>query len=449
MKIEKYFKAILDNSPESIVLIGKNHEVLAYNKTIKDVLFQYFKREIKEGDFYYPDFVIESKQRLYLEAYHSAMNGKPFHVQALTENENVAYWFEYKMQPVFDEDGLLGATLSARNITVEKEAELSIIDLSEKLKAILDNTDECIILLDLNYKILAINSIAINTIIHNTHLDTFVGKDFRTLMAGKSALFYEYYLKAVNGESSLTEISYQNVLGELLWYQTKFNSVYDKNNQQIGVSIFSKDITEKKKLELSLKESEEKFRKITALAPVGIFITNSKFDINYTNLAAKNILGYNDDELNTLSITHIISNFKISNKHKLKVDDLKEDIEVPIFNQEKFVAVTKNNATINILLSSNSFFSQNQQFYIFIIQDITDINLKENLIAEQNDKLRDIAWYQSHIIRAPLARIMGLTSLFENNFVDDKDYDFFLKAIFDSSKELDKVIQNIVDKTKK
>jgi two-component system, sporulation sensor kinase E len=367
--IEKYFKAILDNSPESIVLIGKNHEVLAYNKTIKDVLFQYFNREIKEGDFYYPDFVVEPNQKLYLEAYNSAIRGQPFWVQNLTKNENISYWFEYKMQPVYDENELLGVTLSAKNITTEKEAELKIIDLSEKLKAILDNTDESIILLDLNYKILAINKIATNTIKHDTNTGTILGRDFREFITDKSNLFYEYYPKAINGENSLIEIPYQNTLGELLWYQTKFNLVYDQNKQPIGVSIFAKDISEKKILELSLKESEERFRKITALAPIGILITNAAFDITYANLAAKNMLKYTDDEMYLRSIIHVIGNFKLSNEHKLRIDDLNVDIESPIFNQEQFFAITKDDAKLNILLSSSSFFNQSKQSYIFIIQD--------------------------------------------------------------------------------
>lgn len=42
----KYLKAILDNSPESIVLIGKNHEILAFNKTIQMVLEQYFGKKL-------------------------------------------------------------------------------------------------------------------------------------------------------------------------------------------------------------------------------------------------------------------------------------------------------------------------------------------------------------------------------------------------------------------
>jgi two-component system, sporulation sensor kinase E len=82
-----------------------------------------------------------------------------------------------------------------------------------------------------------------------------------------------------------------------------------------------------------------------------------------------------------------------------------------------------------------------------VIQDITDINQKDDLIAEQNAKLKDIAWYQSHITRAPLARIMGLVALLEDDNIDENEITFLHKEILGSSHELDKVIHDIVGKT--
>lgn len=448
MKTE-YFKAIFNNTPVSLVLIGKNHEVLAFNKAISEVLFKYFQREIKEGDFYYPDFVVESNQPLYLEAFQSAIHGKPFFVQSLTGNEKFSNWFEYKMQPVYDDDNvLLGVTLSAKDITIEKEAQLSIDDLTEKLKAVLESTDVSITLLDLDYKILAINEVAAITAEQNTNLEAYVGRDFRDLVPDRSNMFYEYYPRAVKGEDCSVEISYVNTRNEDIWYQTKFNPVYDQKRQQMGVSIFAKDITDKKNLEISLQASEERFRKITNIAPVGILITNRDYAIDYANLFAKNMLGYQRDELNNLSITQVIENFDISNENKLLIDNLDMDIETPIFQQEQFVGVTKSGGHINVLLSSSSFFTPKGIFYVFIIQDITDINNKENIIAEQNTKLRNIAWYQSHIIRAPLARILGVIDLMQNHSLDEKEKAYLYQAIVDSSMELDRVIHDIVGRTK-
>lgn len=321
---KQYFKAILDNSPESIVLIGKNHEVLSFNRTIKEVLQKYFKREIKEGDFYYPDFVVESSRELYMRGFNSAIEGKTFLVHDHTENNNISLWFEYITTPIYDEYGSL-----------------------------------------------------------------------------------------------------------------------------LGISLSAKDITERRKLEISLQESEARFRNITALAPIGIIITDNEFNITYANLAAGKMLGYEVDTLNNLLITDIVTSFTLSSQNKIRVDELDVDIETPIFQHENFQAITKNNRKIEILLSSVSFYSQGNLSFIFIIQDITDIKLKEKLIDEQTTKLKDIAWYQSHIIRAPLARIMGIITLFEDksfeNGFDKKEKDYLFKAMLDSAYELDKVINRIVE----
>src|SRR6476469_1102605 len=142
---DSYIKAILDHSPESIVLIGKNHEVLAFNETISKVLRLYHGRDIQINDLYYPDFVIHASKDLYLKTFAKAIQGESVVVEDLTQNENVSIWFEYRMTPVYDEtQELLGVSLSARDITNEKIAQSKVIELSERFNDVLDNKDEYI-----------------------------------------------------------------------------------------------------------------------------------------------------------------------------------------------------------------------------------------------------------------------------------------------------------------
>ncbi|GBF43296.1 putative sensor protein [Leptospira ellinghausenii] len=444
--IEQYFRAILDNSPENIVLLGKNHEVLAFNQTIQNILYKYHNILLQVGDLYYPKFVIEENRNLYLQAFESAINGKPFITQNYTSNENVSLWFEYKMQPVYIENNLLGVTLTAKDITAEKEAELKIIDLSEKLKAILDNTDESITLLDLNYKILAINEIGAKTLTKNTNANTFIGNDFREYVPDETNLFYHYYNKAIKGEKNSIEIPYQNFSGESIIYQTKFNPVYDRNQIQIGVSIFAKDITDKKRLEGSLLESEERFRKITELAPVGIIITDDKLKISYANSYVKKLLGYTLEDLLDLNISNIIQNIEITENGRIEVDKLDLGLKDIFFDQEKFKAIRKDKQINTINLSSTLIVNQKKSGYIFVFQDVTSIESKNTKIEEQNRKLRDIAWYQSHVIRSPLSRIMGLISLLEDNKLNSEETDFCYQSILESAHELDEVIHKVVNK---
>ena len=67
-------------------------------------------------------------------------------------------------------------------------------------------------------------------------------------------------------------------------------------------------------------------------------------------------------------------------------------------------------------------------------------NLREN--EKQNKQLKEIAWIQSHKFRAPLARILGLITVY--NFADDEiEKKFVMENLEKSALELDHVIHEI------
>jgi PAS domain S-box-containing protein len=85
--------------------------------------------------------------------------------------------------------------------------------------------------------------------------------------------------------------------------------------------------------------------------------------------------------------------------------------------------------------------------WIFTARDVTERRNYTNAIEEQNIKLKEIAWMQSHVVRAPLARILGLI-----NAVDDYDkIKMSQKELFghieSSAHELDGIIREIVAKS--
>jgi two-component system, sporulation sensor kinase E len=314
-------KAILDYSPECIVLIGRNHEVLAYNKTIQDVLYGYFGRALSLGDPYYPDFVVDGAKQLYLETFEKAIRGENILVQHLTENENTSIWFEYRMLPVYDEAGkLLGVSLSAKNIDQEKRAEIL------------------------------------------------------------------------------------------------------------------------------LKESEDKFKKITSLAPIGMIITDADLRINFSNYASQKLFEYVDKELAELTIVDLLEEFGNLENKSFQVREASLSTQAFRFDNERFTAVSKNGEKIPVLLSSSIYFAADSQYYIFLLQDISELLQKDEKISSQHKKLQEIAWKQSHVIRAPLANIMGLVSvLMDEHFsLLPAERQRFYKHLLDSAQKLDRIISDIV-----
>ncbi len=78
--------------------------------------------------------------------------------------------------------------------------------------------------------------------------------------------------------------------------------------------------------------------------------------------------------------------------------------------------------------------------------DLTEQVLRMKMIEDQNKALREIAFMQSHHVRAPLARIMALSELFEM-YPAEKEELQIISNIRYAATELDAVIRAVVDKT--
>ncbi|MEJ6982264.1 hypothetical protein WG906_17495 [Pedobacter sp. P351] len=99
-------------------------------------------------------------------------------------------------------------------------------------------------------------------------------------------------------------------------------------------------------------------------------------------------------------------------------------------------------------LATNLLDDSSVQGFLFNSTDITDRMNYIQAIENQNSRLKEIAWIQSHLVRAPVARIMGLIELIKN-YKDSIDETELLNHIYDSTHELDQLIKEIVDKTQK
>lgn len=66
-------------------------------------------------------------------------------------------------------------------------------------------------------------------------------------------------------------------------------------------------------------------------------------------------------------------------------------------------------------------------------------------IEKQNEKLKNIAWTQSHLVRAPLSRILGIINLIESEKENLDDLMFWLNQLRVSSNEMDVIVRKITE----
>jgi PAS domain S-box-containing protein len=93
------------------------------------------------------------------------------------------------------------------------------------------------------------------------------------------------------------------------------------------------------------------------------------------------------------------------------------------------------------------FFDENNHPFKFLALriDITAKKMAEAQIKEAYEKLKNIAWTQSHIVRAPLARILGIVNLIETQKDSLDDLMYWLNQLKTSSEEMDEIVRKIIE----
>ncbi|RYZ29460.1 MAG: PAS domain S-box protein [Chitinophagaceae bacterium] len=137
---EQMLKAILDYSPENIVLMDRDHKVICYNERIRQTLYNFHGRYLEVGCDY-RDFVVEMAMPTYLDAFAKALNGEITEVELHTIAENYRHWFHYRVNPVYTPDGILiGVSLSAENISERKTAQQELAESEGKFRALVEQS---------------------------------------------------------------------------------------------------------------------------------------------------------------------------------------------------------------------------------------------------------------------------------------------------------------------
>ncbi len=80
--------------------------------------------------------------------------------------------------------------------------------------------------------------------------------------------------------------------------------------------------------------------------------------------------------------------------------------------------------------------------------DITAGKQKENQIVQQNERLKQITWQQSHEVRRHMVNMMGLYKLIkESDVLTEAEKIEKLDLLLNETKELDQIIHDIVERS--
>jgi PAS domain S-box-containing protein len=203
---------------------------------------------------------------------------------------------------------------------------------------------------------------------------------------------------------------------------------------------------ERNKVLVSLRASEQRYSHLFHRSPLPMWVYDAQtLTFVDVNQAAINHYGYTFEEFMGMCITALNETTGTEPVESEPCPTSRPGENQP--PEELIMHRKKNGQVIYVALQTNSFSFGNKESVIVLAVDITERLRYVQAIQEQNERLKEIAWLQSHVVRAPLARMMGMISLIRDNVLTTEEKIEFLTPILDSARELDEIIHGIVQKT--
>ncbi|HET8861076.1 response regulator [Marivirga sp.] len=202
---------------------------------------------------------------------------------------------------------------------------------------------------------------------------------------------------------------------------------------------------ERNKILVNLRRSEQRYSDLFHFSPLPMWVfdreTLNFLDVNDAAIAH---YGYTYKEFLSMDITQIRA--KADMPILVSALDKVKEAHENLYHGE-ITHIKKNGDYIRVEVRSNSFEYKGRPAEIILVNDVTERNQHIEAIEKQNDILKDIAWTQSHVVRAPLARLLGLVNLLSDGKIGESEKKDFYKYIQDSAEELDEIVKGVVSKS--
>lgn len=251
------------------------------------------------------------------------------------------------------------------------------------------------------------------------------------------------YKDAFNGEQQHFEACNTNQNGDVFWRETFLNPIFLPDGRIEEVSGISHDITEKKQWELTIQESEEKFRNIFESFQDIYYRTDLSGHITMISPSGCELSGYTQEEI----IGKHISKFFTTDRHQINL--IREVLKTGrVKNYETKVSIK---GGVALQCNSNIRLIYNNEGKPIgvdgVARDITYLkNAKE--IAEKSLKVKEnFLANMSHEIRTPMNGVIGMIDLLNETPLSEEQRKY-VQTIKKSSETLLNILNDILDLSK-
>ena len=281
-------------SPISIILLDLNHKVININTAVEETLglkIDAIKNKIITD---ISPFSSENFKEIFekLKFTNNISSIGPKNVQFNSKSD--IKWSRYTISPIHI-DNTQYIQIFLEDITSYKKLELELRNSEQRYQIFSESASDLITVLNPDFRIEYINA--------PTHEKKMGYKEEELINTIPINLIHPQDLNLVSnafkdvlkyGEGTIiSRIIHKN--GRYIWFETTGKAFQDNEGNQLVMTV-SRDITERIKNEIKLKESQQRYRDLANTLPEVIFELDLNYNLSYTNLVASEVFGYSHED---------------------------------------------------------------------------------------------------------------------------------------------------------
>jgi PAS domain S-box-containing protein len=391
----KEFRDIVNRSPALVFIwrvVPGEWPVEFVSQNVKDVL-GYTAKDFISGRVSWPGITYpEDVPRLEAEVAKYLEDGKMEWSQEyrLTTKSGEIRWFTDRNHAVSDSKGEITHIQSiVLDITEQKKMQEEAEDIRERFSGLFNSSKDAIGFSSLKGTLLDIND-SFSDLTGYTKEELLAGKKYQDLTPKE---YHEYEAKMIErilrtGEPGEYEKEYIRKDGSRVPILLTTFIVKGRDGQPIALAAIVKDVSERKKNEKAIRESEEKYRTIVENTSEFIYMIDKDFRVLSLNKSAANILGGKPHEIVGKSLLEIFPEETSSHMVETLGRIFKTGRRIP--DRETTMVVGEEEYWVSASLSPVEDEAGNIAAVVGFSKDITERMRAEEALRDSEDKYRTL-----------------------------------------------------------